>query len=82
LTLQGDHVEAMAIEKAGNRLFINLAQTNKVAVIDRKAMKLLALWPVPPAEQNAMVVFDAAHQRLYVGCRKPSMIVTMKFKHR
>ncbi len=77
LTLQDDHVEAMAIEKGGNRLFVNLTQTNKIAVIDRMAMKLLALWPVPSAEQNAMVVFDSAHQRLYVGCRKPGMIVTM-----
>lgn len=77
ITLQDDHVEAMAIEKDGSRLFINLTQTNKVAVIDRKAMKLIALWPVPAAQQNAMVVFDAAQHRLYLGCRKPGMIVAM-----
>ncbi len=77
VTLQDDHVEAMAIEKDGNRLFINLTATNKLAVIDRKTMKVLSLWPVPAAQQNAMVAFDAAHHRLYVGCRKPGMIVTM-----
>ena len=77
LTLQDNHVEAMAIEKNGNRLFINLTQTNKLAVIDRKAMKLLALWPVPAAQQNAMAAFDEAHHRLFLGCRKPGMIVTM-----
>jgi DNA-binding beta-propeller fold protein YncE len=77
VTFQDDHVEAMAIEKDGNRLFINLTQTNKLAVIDRKNMKVLALWPVPSAQQNAMVAFDGAHHRLYVGCRKPGMIVTM-----
>ena len=77
IAFQDDHVEAMAIEKDGNRLFINLTQTNKLAVIDRKTMKLIALWPVPGAQQNAMVVFDAAQHRLFLGCRKPGMVVTM-----
>jgi hypothetical protein len=40
-------------------------------------MKVLALWPVPPAQQNAMVALDGAHHRLYLGCRKPGMVVTM-----
>ena len=71
ITLQDNHVEAMALEKAGNRLFVNLTQTNKLAVIDRSTMKIIALWPVPPAEQNAMVAIDEAHHRLLVGCRKP-----------
>jgi DNA-binding beta-propeller fold protein YncE len=77
ITFQDDHVEAMAIEKDGNRLFVNLTQTNKLAVVDRKAMKVLAQWPVSAAQQNAMVAFDAANHRLYIGCRKPGMIVTM-----
>jgi len=77
LTLQDNHVEAMALEKNGSRLFINLTQTNKIAVIDRKAMKIIAIWPVPVAQQNAMVAFDEPHHRLYVGCRKPGMVVVM-----
>jgi len=77
ITLQDNHVEAMALEKAGNRLFVNLTQTNKLAVIDRSAMKIIALWPVPPAEQNAMVAIDEAHHRLLVGCRKPGTVVVM-----
>lgn len=77
ITLNDNHVEAMAIETNGDRLFINLAQTNKIAVIDRKTMKLLALWPVPPAQQNAMIAFDEVHHRLLLGCRKPGMVVVM-----
>lgn len=77
ITLQDNHVEAMALEKAGNRLFVNLTQTNKLAVIDRSTMKIIALWPVPPAEQNAMVAIDEAHHRLLVGCRKPGTVVVM-----
>lgn len=77
VALQDNHVEAMALEKNGDRLFINLTQTNKVAVIDRKTMKVIALWPVPTAEQNAMVALDEPRHRLYVGCRKPGMVVVM-----
>lgn len=77
VVLQDNHVEAMALEKNGDRLFINLTQTNKVAVIDRKQMKVIAEWPVPAAEQNAMVALDEPHHRLYVGCRKPGKVVVM-----
>lgn len=77
LTLDDNHVEAMALEPDGNRLFINLTQTNMLAVIDRKTMKVLSMWPVPTAQQNAMVAFDAPRHRLYVGCRKPGMVVVM-----
>ena len=67
----------MALEKNGQRLFINLAQTNKLAVVDRKQMKVIATWPVPAAKQNAMVAFDEAAHRLYVVCRDPGMVVVM-----
>ena len=77
ITLQDNHVEAMALETSGNRLFINLTQTNKLAVIDRSSMKIIALWPVRAAEQNAMVAMDEPHHRLFVGCRKPGLVVVM-----
>ena len=62
-----NHVEAMALEKHGDRLFINLAQTNKVAVVNRKTMKEIAEWSVPPAKANAMVAFDEQAKRLVCG---------------
>ncbi len=72
-----DHVEAMALEQHGNRIFENLTQTNKVAVIDRKSMKELAEWPVKPCEQNAMAALDESAKRLYLVCRKPGTVVAM-----
>lgn len=77
VTFQDNHVEAMALEKHGPRLFINLAQTNKIAVVDRRIMKTIALWPVPPAKMNAMVAIDEAQHRLYVVCREPGMVVAV-----
>lgn len=72
-----NHVEAMAIEKNGDRLFVNLTQTNKLAVVNRKSLKEIAEWPIQPAEQNAMVALDEPAHRLYVVCRKPGMVVVL-----
>lgn len=77
VTFPDDHVEAMAFVDGDPRLFINLTQTNKLAVLDRKTLKVLQVWPVPAAQQNAMVAFDQAQHRLYVVCRQPGMVVVM-----
>ena len=77
LTFADNHVEAMTFVESDPRLFINLTQTNRIAVVDRKALKLIAMWPVPAAKQNAMVAFDSAQHRLYVICRDPGMVVVM-----
>jgi DNA-binding beta-propeller fold protein YncE len=77
LTFPDNHVEAMAFVEGDPRLFINLTQTNKLAVVDRNTMKVLHVWPVPPAQQNAMVAFDQGQHRLYVVCRQPGMVVVM-----
>ena len=77
VTFQDNHVEAMAFVGGDSRIFINLAQTNKIAVVDRKTMKVTATWPGPPAQQNAMVAYDPAQHRLYVVTRTPGMVVVM-----
>lgn len=77
VTFDDNHVEAMAFVDGDPRLFINLAQTNRIAVVDRTNLKILKVWPVPPAKENAMVAFDPAQHRLYVVCRAPGMVVAM-----
>lgn len=69
ITFNDDHVEAIALEPDGNRIFVNLTQTNQMAVVDRTTMKQVALWPVPAAQQNAMVAVDEPQHRPYVVCR-------------
>ncbi len=77
ITFQDNHVEAMAFVEKDPRLFINLTQTNRIAVVDRRTLKLIATWPVTAAKQNAMVAFDPDQHRLYVVCRDPGMVVVM-----
>ena len=77
ITFPDNHVEAFDIDPTSNKLYINLTQTNKLAVVDRKAMKVLATWPVPQAKQNAMVALDPQQHRLYVVCRDPGKVVVL-----
>jgi DNA-binding beta-propeller fold protein YncE len=77
LKFNDDHVEALALEQGGDRLFQNLTQTNKVAVVNRKTMTEITQWPVPACEQNAMVALDEPSKRVYIVCRKPGMVVQM-----
>lgn len=61
--------EAMAMESAGPRIYIDLMDRNLVAVIDRKKQELITTWPVTKCKKNIAAGLDDAHHRLYVGCR-------------
>jgi DNA-binding beta-propeller fold protein YncE len=71
------HVEAMAVEKGGNRIFINLTAHNSLAVVNRKSMTIQAIWKITSSHENAMVAMDEQQHRLYVVCRKPGMVVVL-----
>ena len=77
ISFNDNHSEALDFERNGDKLYLMLAQTNKVAVVNRKTFKEIAQWPVPPAKVNAMVALDEAQRRLYVVCREPGMVVVM-----
>ena len=72
-----NHVEALAMESAGPRLFINVTDKNKLAVVDRKAGKVVAEWPIHEAQQNAPIAFDDKTHRLFVVTRKPGMLLVL-----
>lgn len=66
-----DHVEAMAVEQHGPRIYINVTDHNQVAVIDKATHKIVETWPVSGAEQNALAQLDESTHRLFVVARKP-----------
>src|ERR1700733_10969046 len=50
ITLPGNHSEAMAIDRAGKKMYINLTGADQVGVVDLDTRKLTAEWPVPDAQ--------------------------------
>jgi DNA-binding beta-propeller fold protein YncE len=75
IKIDGDTLEAMALEKMGNRLFLNNPAKNEVEVIDRKTNKVIAMWPVKMGKDNSTMAFDEPAHRLFVGCRSGQMVV-------
>ncbi|MGI9075511.1 MAG: YncE family protein [Bryobacteraceae bacterium] len=61
----------------GSKVFANMPQTNKIAVIDRKSHKLLENWDVKGAEQNVPMALDEPNYRLFVGCRKGAKMLVL-----
>src|SRR5215469_6013958 len=74
------HVEAMALEESGSRLFVNVTDKNYLAVIDRGTGKITSQWRIAEARQNSPLAFDEANQRLFVVCRDPGMLVILDSK--
>lgn len=71
------HVESLAVEQKGDKLFINVTGKNAMAVVDKKTGKIVSWWPIKEAQQNAPVALDEPHHRLFVVTRKPGMLVVV-----
>ncbi|MGA7538340.1 MAG: hypothetical protein WBW93_06195 [Steroidobacteraceae bacterium] len=67
-----DHVEALAAEQHGNRIFINIANENTVDVLDKSTLNVIARWRIAGASLNLNLALDEADHRLFVVTRKPT----------
>jgi DNA-binding beta-propeller fold protein YncE len=56
---------------------VNLADKDMVAVVDLASRKVVQRWPIAPGGQPTGLAMDAAGRHLFVGCRKPAMMVVM-----
>jgi hypothetical protein len=72
-----NHVEAMAVEQSGDRLYINVTDQNYLAVVDKRKREVIAKWPIHEAQQNAPVAFDETRHRLFIVTRKPGKLVVL-----
>ncbi len=72
----GGAPEFLASDGKG-KIYINLEDKNQVAVVDIKARKVLAHWPVAPGGTPVGMSMDTKTNRLFIGCRKPQKFVVM-----
>jgi DNA-binding beta-propeller fold protein YncE len=78
IKLDADHIEAMALEKSGSRLFVNLTSKNAVAVIDREKRTVIATWSnAEEGRANGPMAFDEANHRLFVVSRDPDKVIVL-----
>jgi WD40 repeat protein len=72
ITLPGNRSEAMAIDRAGNKMYVNLTGAEKVGVVDLDAGKMIAEWAVPDAHVQNSMALDEPNHRLFVATRQPA----------
>lgn len=75
IKIDGDTLEAMALEKSGNKIYVNNKAKGQVAVVDREKREVVASWPITKCKPNVAMAFDEANHRLFVACRDGQMVV-------
>jgi DNA-binding beta-propeller fold protein YncE len=71
ITLPGTKSEAMAIDRAGAKLYVNLRDPDEIGVVDLQTRRLIAEWPIPEAKSENALVLDEPHRRLFSASHTP-----------
>jgi hypothetical protein len=65
MKIETNWLEALALQKDGSRLFVNLTSENAVGVMDRSQHSITAKWAIPAGtQQNLPLFLDAPNHRL------------------
>jgi DNA-binding beta-propeller fold protein YncE len=75
IKIDGDTLEAMALEKGSSRIYVNNKAKSQVDVIDREKRVLIASWPVTKGKVNVAMALDEANHRLFIACRSGQIVV-------
>src|SRR3984893_14054346 len=75
IKIDGDTLEAMALEKGSSRIYLNNKAKSQVDVIDREKRELIASWPVTLGQVNVAMALDEANHRLFIACRGGQIVV-------
>src|SRR5277367_929202 len=63
-----------AVADGKGKVFVNIADRDEVAVVDTRAMKVVAHWPTAPGARPTGISMDRATRRLFIGCRNQKVI--------
>jgi DNA-binding beta-propeller fold protein YncE len=64
-----------AVTDGAGRIFVNVEDKNEIAVLDARAMKLTAHWPLADCQEPSGLAIDVAHRRLFAVCGNKHMAV-------
>jgi DNA-binding beta-propeller fold protein YncE len=76
IRVEGDNLEAIAIDEAHDRLFVDVRDKKQVAVIDLKQNKVVQTWNVG-LNRNTALGFDPANDLVFVGSRAPGLLTVL-----
>ncbi len=71
IKIPSTNLEAMALEKNGSRLFVNIRDKNQIGVVDLKSRSLTSTWQLKQVNFNTPLALDESNHQLFVAGRKP-----------
>lgn len=78
MKIDSDHLEGLAIEKSGVRMYVSIAGHDAIGVIDRKTLTLQDTWSIADqGGQNTPVTLDEPDHRLFTATRKPGKFLAL-----
>lgn len=75
IKIEGDTIEAMALDPNRPQLYVNNRDKNQVQVVNRYTRTVTGSWPVTMGKTNVTMAYDVNHHRLFVGCRSGQLVV-------
>jgi DNA-binding beta-propeller fold protein YncE len=72
IPFKGSHVEGVAIEYSGSRIFVLSGSRREIGVLDRVKRIQIGAWPLPVPGIAYSQVMDEPNHRLFVAVRDPS----------
>jgi len=57
------------------RVFVNIEDTNEIAVLDSRGLSLEKRWPIPGCEEPTGLAMDSKTRRLFSVCHNKAMVV-------
>jgi DNA-binding beta-propeller fold protein YncE len=72
--VEAANLEAMALDRAANRLYVNMRDKKQIAVIDLAAYRVADVWTIPDLNLNTTMSLDEPNHRLFVAGRKPGKL--------
>jgi hypothetical protein len=70
-----DNAPEGAASDGKGKLFVNNEGKNTIQVLDAKAMKALASWPLDSCDGPTGIAYDRATDRIFTGCGKTSAVL-------
>jgi hypothetical protein len=71
------HPEGFDIDNAKGRIFVNIADSAEIAVIDGSTHTEVAIWKLTQAKDNVPLAYDEEHEILFVACRTPARLLVL-----
>jgi len=71
------HPESFQLDPAAPRVFVNLPDAHKIAVLDGTKSAVIATWSTGDARANFPMALDPPDNRLFVVCRHPAVLLVL-----